>query len=361
MVDLVRGADFAARYLLSALSVGEPRRIAQALVLETGHAASQAPSSRRTRALVERLERLDRSLDDPRAHASTMLAKAFRDYFLNAWPFALSRSDEAEKAFRERCGGVPWEMWTARTVAIWSLFYLGQWRELERRVDAQLNEARDRGNLYAMTATRVPHGVMAWLVRDDSAGARRNVAEAMADWSVGAFDLQHYWFLMAETYLDLYARNGLEAWERLRERWPSLVRSLLLRVPMVQAEMLMARGSGALAAATAERGRSHGALLREAENAARRLERVHVPMCRPLAALLRTGIAAQHGRSEQAARGLEAVLPELERLQMAGYAAAARRQLAALIGASAPEFLPSERVVDPAAITRMLAPGFAEA
>ncbi len=362
MADVVRGADLVARYLLLALASGEPRRVALGLALEAAHTASVAPSSRRTRALIERLDRFDERLNDPRVHAYTLLVKGVRSYCSGGWPTALASCDESERAFREECTGVTWEIWTMRGFALWALHQLGEWQELERRVHAQMREARDRGNVYAMTMTRVPYGVMAWLVHGDVEGARSNVREALASWSVKGFHLQHSLSLEAESLADLYAGEGAAAWGRMRDRWPDLERSLLLRIPVVRTMMLHLRAGCALAAAAQESGRgAQRELLDEAARTLRRLERTGLSLSRPMADLHWAALAAQEDRVDDAARRLEGAIGGLDRLHMGAYVAAARRRLARLVGGAAPpEFLPGQRIADPDAVTAMLAPGFPE-
>ncbi len=361
MVEVVHGADFVSRYLLLALASGEPHRVALGLALEAGHAASVAPSSRRTRSLIERLERLDERLEDPRVHGHTLLVKGVRAYCSGNWPAALAHCDDSERTFREGCTGATWEIWTMRAFATWSLYQVGEWRELERRVHVQLGEARDRGNVYAMTVTRMPFGLMAWLMRGDVEGARRNAREAIASWSVQGFHLQHYLFLVAETLLDLHDGDGAAAWTRLRDRWPGLGRSLLLRIPHVRTAALHLRASCALTAAAAPScGRTaRQGLLHEAARALRRLSPGGPRTSPPVAKLLWAALLAQRGRSAEAVQMLEAAIAGLEHLQMRAYLAAARRRLAELRESPMPSvFIPGQEIADPAAMTSMLAPGF---
>jgi hypothetical protein len=358
MVDEVRGAEFAARYLLRALAAGEPRRVAQGLAVATGHAAAAAPFSRRTRALLASLDGMDRRLGDPLVHAYAILAQTIQAQSKGQWPGALALADEAERALAERCTGVAWEIWTARAFATSSLFYLGRWQELALRADANLAEARDRGNTYAMVGARAPYGVVAWLVRGDAAGARRQLGEAVASWSSHGFHLQHYWLLMAESFLDLHAGDGAAAWARVSGRWPELKRSLLLRMPFVRTELVHARGASALAAAAGERlASARQALVAEAARSARALDGIGSDLARALAKLIAAGVAAQEGRAEEAAQRLELAALDLERQHMAAHAAAARVRIAELRGAAPPPFLPDEAAADPAASVRMLAPG----
>ncbi len=219
----------------------------------------------------------------------------------------------------------------------WSLFYLGRLGDLSRRIEHHLAEARDRGNAHALAVTLVPCGALTWLARGNPGGARRAIEEARSGWSLSRVQLQHLWLLFAESLLDLYQRNGEEAWARMRAQWPRVAASLAMRVPLLRMQILQVRGSCALAAAVETRrdGRAPESLLREVERAARRLERIHMRAARPLALLLRSGAGMQRRQEDEAARFLDAAARGLERYETAMYAGAARRHLARLEGAPA--------------------------
>jgi eukaryotic-like serine/threonine-protein kinase len=361
LVDVVRGGDFGARMLLAALRSGERLRIFLAMAYCAGHAGAEAPLSERTMSLIRRVEDIAGQLGTPAARAWVRFVESIRSYCATSFASGLVAGDEADRIFRERCTGMVWESWSSRLFANCCRFYLGAWNELGRRVVEHLEEARDRGNVYAMTVTRTPFGFIPSLARGDTDGARAIVREAVAGWSVQGFHLQHYWFLHAMCLLDLHAGDATTAHARLRDAWGPLAGSLALRLPLVRMQMVHLRGSCALATALVDqRSSERRALLKEAGRAARTLERMILPLAGPFATLLRAGAAAVEGQTESAAHRLEAAATDLERQQVAPYAAAARWQLARLRGDVAPPFLPGEDVVNPAAMARTLAPGFAE-
>jgi eukaryotic-like serine/threonine-protein kinase len=358
MIDVLRGAEFAARHLLLALSSGEPHRVAMGLAVALAHAGTSAPRAQRTRHIEASLDALDARLGDPLVHGYAMVAKTIHGQGLGDWPATLARARVAERAI-ERCTGAGWEIWTTRVFHVSALFYLGRWRELPRTIDVHLADARDRGNVYAMVAMRAPYGVLAWAVRGDMAEARRQLDDAAASWSVQGFHLQHYWLLIAESYLALLGGDAARAFARLRERWPELERSLVLRIPFARAELLHARGACAAAAALrAGEPAARRRLLADAARCARDLERAGAEMARPLASLLRAAVASQEGGAPEAKRQLAAAVKDFDAQRMAAHAAAARVRLAELEGAPVPAFLPDEGVADPAAFVAMLAPGF---
>ena len=293
-------------------------------------------------------------------HAYRLLVSGVRAFCGSEWSEAVTACEAAERAFRDGCTGAAWEIWTMQCFGNFAFSYLGRWRDLGRRVDASLADARERGSAYGMIATCLPLGITAWLARGEVEATRRFCSEAMASWSVEGFHLQHYWFLMAECHLDLYQGDGVAAWQRVRTAWPSLVRSLLLRMPLVRVQMLHVRAAGALAAAAQEPvPSSRQTLLAEAAAATRKIEGVSLPFATPLASLLRASHSAQLGDTPAALAHLNHSIVRLDHLGMAGYAAAARCRRAQLMASPMPAvFMPGEEVADPASMLRMLAPGF---
>ncbi|HEY6098880.1 MAG TPA: hypothetical protein VIW03_05595, partial [Anaeromyxobacter sp.] len=360
MADVIRGADLAARYLLLAIATGEQRRFARGLVLEASHAASVAPGSHRVERLLDRLDALDRRFGDPDLHAHVLLVRGIAAYCAGNWKSSFEYCEASERIFRESCTGVVWEIWTMRCFANFALSYLGRWAELSRRVAAHVVEARERGSAYGLVSTGLPFGMTSWLARGEVAAARSLSAEAGAAWCVRGFHLQHLWLLEAGVCLDLYEGRTAVAWRAIQDAWGQLERSMLLRIPVVRAQILHLRAGCALEAALRERTPdARRAALRDAAGAVRRLGRVTAPLAAGLSDLIRAALAAQRGDCEAAARLAARAAEDLDRRQMAGYAAAARRRLASLRGHAPPEpFVTGEPVVDPDAMTRLLAPGF---
>lgn len=106
-------------------------------------------------------------------------------------------------------------------------------------------------------------------------------------------------------------------------------------------------------------------LLQEAGRAAGRLERENAHWADPLAELVRAGIASVENRSEDAARSLSDAERAFEAVDMALYAAVARRRRGELIGGDegqalverADDWMRGEGIRNPSGMAMMLAPG----
>jgi len=358
MADVVRGGEAGIRYLLLALSSGESARVARGLATMTGHWGVLAPWSDRTRASFARMERLVAEVQDPRAQVLGLVAEAAHAQSSGPWLVALEKADAAHRFLFEARSARNWEYWTTRIFGIWALFYLGRWRELAQRVDLYLAEARDRGNAYASTAMRMPFGLASWIARGDVAGAREQAAEAVASWSVRGFQLQHCWFLLGESLVDLYEGRGADAWNRVCERWSGLSNSMLLQLPLLRTQMLHLRGCCAVAAAAERRDpASRRAMLLEAARVSTRLRWLGSAMAVPLGNALEASVACAEGREEEAARRLSDAVEGFEKAQMAPYEAAARVQAARWFGGPrASVFMADADILNPPAVARMLVP-----
>jgi hypothetical protein len=188
----------------------------------------------------------------------------------------------------------------------------------------------------------------------------------MDDWSRSDFQVEHFWEMLASMQADLYVGDGRAALHRMERRWPELSRSLLLRVQLTRLEALHLRARAALAAALEGSGGDRAALTAAARRDARRVAREKTRWATPLAGLLRAAAADLSGDRDGAVAELRAALAGLDAADMKLYAAAARRQLAGLVGgdegrtldAEAGAFFAGEGIVAPERMVRMLVPGF---
>jgi hypothetical protein len=364
MADHIRGSDFRTRSLLLALRVGEPSRVARALAWEAGHVSGHGtPSRRRTERLLEAAEALAVGMGHSSALATVALVKGIASFCLGRWAAAREFFARAETIFRDRCTGVTWEIDTAHHFWLWTLFHLGELTELARRRSALLEEAHERGDLYAATNLSTHLMAVVRLAADDPAGAREELDGAMRRWSFQGFHVQHYGALIARGHILMYQANARAAWDHVKSRWPALERSLLLNVQKVRVDALHLRAMSALAAAGAEG--NPAPLLRSADGDAQRLEREAVAWASAIATQVRSGIAAARGDRESAARNLRDAAARFDALAMRLNASAARRRLGILIGdrgrnlvAEADAWMASEQIRNPSRMTAMLAPGF---
>ncbi len=364
-VDMIRGADFGARSLLLALRAGDPYRIGRALAFETTSIAFEGSKNReKAERLASELMALAERLDDAHLRGFGLLVTGMSAAFTRGkWVRALSFYARAERVFRDECRGVSWEVATTDTVTSWSLFYTGRIRELASRLPATLKAAEQRRDLYAQANLTTSH---AWvmLAADDAEQAREHPALVMARWSRKDFHLQHYVALLAETYVDRYAGRGEAAWRRMKETFPALDASLMLRVQANRVVAHYERAFCALAAAQ-ERPSLRRELLEVAEGDARLLQKEKLAWADPYADFVRGAIASQRGKMDDALLALSRAEAGFGAADMHLYAASARRHRGRLVGGddgkrlveTADARFREENVAHPGRFANMLAPG----
>ncbi|MBE2252218.1 MAG: serine/threonine-protein kinase PknK [Myxococcus sp.] len=350
MIDTIRGSSFQTRQLLLALDAGEPWRISRALAAEAAFVATEGQrSERRARELIERASSLCERVGDARLRGLLAFCEGLTRFLVGDFKAAKAKVAEAEALLRDAGLGVSWEAANARLFSVWSLFYLGELAELTRRVPALVREAHSRGDRYAVTSLTVGLANVSLLAADRPHEARKAVAAAMAAWPSKGFHFQHYWAVLSEGLFGLYEGAPRPALEQLLAAWPSLERTMLLRIQNVRVEALSLKGRLAVAA-------GQGALAAEVVRA---LSKERVGWAQAQALVLTAGL-----EPSRASRCLSEAIALFEQHDMRLFAAAARLRLGALqpaeLGAAnqrlARAWFETQDVKNPDAFARMLVP-----
>jgi hypothetical protein len=366
LVDTILGQYFRSRCLLLALDAGEPHRVQRALAMEAAFSASDGGKAQKRTAEVLAMSRaMADQLGGPAATGWATLAESCAGVLEGRWRTAHRAAEEAEAILRDKCTGMTYEIASARSFSLWSLFYLGRLADLSRRIPARIHEAKERGDRYAVVCQSTGHAAVVWLAEDDPRAALARSREALAGWSRRTFHVEHWWAMVGERQADLYAGDAEQAHARIAEQWPDLERSLLLMVQLIRIEATHLRGRAALAVARA-RPSEQKALCRAAERDAAAILAEDMPWSNPLAVLLRAGVQATRGEVDAAALLLQQAASGLEAADMALYAAAARWQEGRLASgdrgqalvAASEAWMHDQGIVDPARMAAMLAPGF---
>jgi hypothetical protein len=366
-VDWIRGADFQTRGLILALRAGEPYRVARALAVEAAQTATAGVSrTKATARLLHMAGALARSSGDPYALGMVALAEGVSAYLETRWADALAACDRSGALFRDRCTGVAWELDTAHAYALWALSQLGRWAELSRRFPVLIKEARERGDLYAEMNLSTNSLSIVRIAADEPGTAHEEMRQVMGQWSRAGYHIQHNDLVWAIVQTDLYQGNGMAAWDELLRHWPTLARSLLLRVQFIRVTMWGLRARCAIAAASARGSSDRAKYLHAAARDAARLRRERLPWADAQARMAQAGAAALSGRNLEAAGLLREAAAVFRGCEMALCAAVADRRLGTLLGGDegrslvqrADAVLASESVRLPARVADMFAPGF---
>jgi serine/threonine protein kinase/tetratricopeptide (TPR) repeat protein len=363
-VDLIRGADFQSRQLLLALRAGEPYRVARALAFEAAWIAARHGTAEGGRAAqaAKRAAELAQKVGHPHAIGLAIWARGVGAYLSGHWRQAAELCERASEVLRDSCTGVTWELTIASRYRLSSLLHLGEVAEVSRRVPGLLAAALEQGNLFGAMDLRTRLNLI-WLAAEEPDRARAEVIEALESWPHEGFHLQHYVSLHALAEIELYTGDTEVAFKHFEGQWPELERSMLLRIPAMRVEAMQLRARAALASSGG--GRDAGKL-RLARKLARKIDKVDMSWAKPFATLLRATIAHQRGQTAPATELLSEAVQSFERAEMQLHAAAARRRLGeklrdergSQLVAEADAWMKAQKIKNPEAMTRMLAPGF---
>ncbi len=355
MIDAIAASHFQSKHLVAALDAGEPRRIVRALAMEACYsAAGGASNERRTRRLVETVERLAWELgDDPKTEhllALASMAKGAAACLNGRFAEGERASTEAEEIFREHCRGVQWEIATAGIFRLMSLAMLGRVADLNRYVRRNVRDALRRGDRYAAANLRSGHGNLAWLVGGDPEGAEAVLDETVAHLPQ-RFSMPHAYELIARGHVFLYRGEGRRAFalcESVRSRYE---RSLVSRVQFLRIEVASLFGRCALAAGE----------LTVASKQAALLGRETLPFAQALGRLLAAGIEEARGLTQAARRTYARAARILSDSDLALHAAAAQRRQGLLGGPGgalekAEAWLSGQGLEDPVRFAGIFAP-----
>jgi serine/threonine protein kinase/tetratricopeptide (TPR) repeat protein len=324
MIDTIRGADLQTRHMLHALKAGESYRIARALALEAGYASLDGQSNiERAQTLLRTAEQLSKKVDHPHALGMTYLVRGIVGFQFGWWKSACEGFEAAETLLREKCRGTAWEVATAHMFGPNSAFYLGNLTLLRERVPALLADAKNRGDIYAVSNLCLSNINAFWLIEDEPQIGRTEARMATENWSPRSYFAQHFYNLIASTNLDSYTGRFTDGLKRIHADWPVLQKSMLLRIQTIRTVALQLRAQLALACLSAQ-----PTLARDIERDVNLLAKERTSWAQAFSDLYRGALLLRQKRSDRAQNYLEAALKGFRISDMALHAVVAQCYLA---------------------------------
>jgi hypothetical protein len=360
--------DFGARFLASALRLGEPWRVSRALALEADFLAVTAKNKRALHLLAQ-LERLTPTLDAPPAESQLMTTRGLVDFFVhNRFRRSLETLTEAIARYRAVVGRMGFELDTVTLFCCWSLYYMGELGELARRVPAMAEAAVRNGNRYTAVTLRCAFPV-AWLARKQPEEIEAELDEALRSWTTpeGSFQLQHLFALCSRVDLALYRGDPEAMSAQIDAAWRPMRRSLIDRPPLHQLLLYSTFGRHALACAAAAApgsSRRKEAIAR-ARRFARKSRNPKLPLMAAGSLMLDGGVAELEGRRDVAVAAYRKALAVVDVHEANLFGQAVRARLGRLIGgdegaalrAGAIAWFAGQGARDPETMLAMLLPG----
>ncbi len=369
LIDPLLAGVFGVRHLRAALDLGEQQRLARALGHEASYQASIGGARGRASAaeLLGTVEELGKDSADPYDRGWLKLAQGTTAYLGARWSEAALCCDDGTKIFRSQCTGVNWELVSTESFAISALAHRGDLAEVAARRSRLVQEAEERGDLFATTGFRLGILALADLAADAAGEVRAQADELIQRWPDHAFLTQHYLHLLATVVTALYEGDGADAVRRMDAAWPRLKRDHFLRLQTMRVELWHLRARAALGAlATVGDAGQKGLfkVVRQAIKAIRRDE--DHPWARPAVAQLEATLAARNGDIQSATELLVRAAAGYQAADMRLYAAACRYVDGSLTGprggdgkrAESAEWMAAHGVTQVPKMVRALIPGF---
>jgi eukaryotic-like serine/threonine-protein kinase len=363
--NVILGTCMAARSLVTALRAGDRFQVMRAALVEASqHAGIGGKQGKLESSLVDISMQLAERDGSPAATNFLFGNLGIGIYLRGDWKKALEMLDKSESGtpvkLELRAG---WHS-LAQVFACWTLNFLGEYRELARRLALHLAEAEQLGDRYLSVQLRDGSLAILWLAADDPEGARRNAQEAIGQWPRDRYLLQHWHLLYGEGEIELYVGDGAKAYARVARDTPALKKSLLLHVQHMRVQTAFLRGRCAIASLDAEPAFRRKRLA-ETRRLARQLENERMVWSAPFAAILTAAAASAEGDRSAAIAGLRSAIDLAHAASMSGYATAARYQLGSLLGGDegrrlvleAEEAMTAQGIRVPARFAATLVPG----
>jgi hypothetical protein len=367
MFDPVSSADFSARHLVLALKNRNTYRMALALAGEaTQYAHRDGGRDGRPQELLRAAMRYARRSGAAHAVAFVHCMTGIAAFLGGRWSESAAESERALNLFREHCVGVSWDTATAASFMCASNVFRGRLMEHARLLPMLVADARARGDVYAadvlpaLTLSWVPH-----LIADNPLAASSELADWPSVPSRTRWRIQDTNALAARADIAVYSGDPRRAWTLMNEYWPSVTRSLMVRVITIRVLLLLTRAKCAVALAlTSDVSSSERAnLLRAAEKATQAMERTRCGWACAFAVAIRAGISSCRGDDDEAKRLLERAAADFHACELMPWYYAARWHLAGcregVTGAAEPldEWWIAERIAQPNRVAHLLIPG----
>jgi eukaryotic-like serine/threonine-protein kinase len=362
LTDGIRAIAFQARHVMMVLGTGEPGRVARCLALDIGVISCGGSRTwKRTNRLRERALSLAASTGDAEARHLTAVASGIARLFNGMWAEGIDDFQRAETILPEVRTRSGEDVSSRLLCGMLCVLWLGNIADIAGRLPNLLADFHGRGNLLDETNLSLRFRHVMLLAADEAAQAEQEIRQVIGRWTRQGYYFQHYYCLVAQSEIDLYAGQPARAWRRINEQWKSLEGSQILRLQIYLLESLHLRARAALALAAT--GGESSRLARLALADATRMSRENSPWASGLVQLIRAAAMNLEGRKAEVGELVAEAEALLDSSQTRLYAAAARRVRGLLAGdaemvADADRFFAAQGVRNPARMAKMLAPGF---
>jgi hypothetical protein len=202
---------------------------------------------------------------------------------------------EAESLFSQGPVKAWWELATTRSLIVWSHMHLGDYVALRKVTNDYLKDAETRGDRFVLANLGSAGKPQIHLANDAPDTAEIQIQEIIGQFPYERFQQQHVSLLYSQTQIDLYRGQGMRAWNRFRENWGRLKKSMQLFNQFTRVSMIELRARSALCAALRENQQS---MLAHAIRDADRLRKENADWVVPMAQRIEAGVAECQGQKK---------------------------------------------------------------
>ncbi len=329
-VDFIQGEVFMIRHLREALDLGDAHEVARGMC---GFSASLSHGSPRDRARIPALLERARELvgDDPELLTTWDLCEAIIAFDHGEFSKIIVSADRGLERIRKELVGMEAERTSLRLYKLWGHIFKGDLRTAGSEAPRAIREATQRGNLRFIATAQTEIYSLVALAKDRPEEAVAAVDEYTRRWSrEGLFQLQHQSAMLAHGQINTYRGDADEAYRRMEETWPLLVRSLLLNHRFIRLEGWLLRARCALAYSNAHN--CDKASLNLAKSCLNKAGKDAAPWSEAIRTHVAATLARVEGREEDAIAGYRVSLEACVATEQLLHAAAIRRQLGTMVG-----------------------------
>ncbi len=327
VVNIILGACMQARHFIEALRKGDRFQVLRAVSNEVARVAGEGEAeTKRERALVALGRSLAERHPDEKGRAYFEARWGMGCYMRGMWKEAQAGIEKGDASPGGGATRTLRRLFLARTY-----YFMGEVKEAIKRETPLYAEAEDRGDLNMTVNMRTSSYVRKWLAADDPDRARRDVREALAEWSQKGFFVQHWQAMVYAPDIDLYVGDGGAAYQRFARDLPALKRSLMLQAGYVRVATLHTRGRLAIASIESDPS-LRSVRIAEARRAAHALRKECSPWAGALAAMVDAMVENALDHREGAIRALREAIERAESTDTLCYLPSARYRLGELLG-----------------------------
>jgi eukaryotic-like serine/threonine-protein kinase len=323
----MRAMEFQVRHSVLAYKTGALPHVARALSTEAIFLSLEGSekSVREADALQLEAVRISERSGDPVTGVHVAMNTAAIAFFTGRLTQAAELADRAI-ALCEEYGEMGWERVNSRLFSLGSLGLLGELAELRERQSDGIEEARERGDRYALSCYSVGLPSAVWLA-DDELPRLRSLAQEALD-CMPSTTPSHFMAVLTLAHADLYEGNPEAALKRTMEEWPALKKSFNLRIAFMRMEAMFLRGRVTIACAAKASEKERTRLVKLARADVRSLRDERFAYANHYADCIEACIAVSNGDKALAVELLERAALGFTTLRMGMHAAACRFELA---------------------------------